>query len=117
MHKKIVFRSMDHSNAIENHTNEQLKKIETFLENEKTPIYIDVIFEPSKLREHHRVELRVKSPNYDLISNYEHQGDDFYLTINRVIDVMYDRLREEKKRIKIDERKMIGRHDDFKKER
>lgn len=117
MHKRIAFRSMDHSDVMEQYVNEQLAKIETFLENERSPVYIDVIFEPSKVREHHRVEVRVKSPNYNLVSSYEHQGDKFYDTIDRVIDVMYRNLHEEKERIKKDDRKMIGRHEEFKKQR
>ncbi len=117
MKKKITFHGMDHSDVMENYINEQLVKIETFLENERTPVFIDVILEPSKLHEHHRVELRVKSPNYDMVSNYEHEGQNFYDVIDRVIDVMYKRLREEKQRIKKDDRKMCGRHDAFKKQR
>jgi len=116
MHKRITFRNMDHSSVMEQYANQQLAKVEGFLENEPTPVYIDLIFEPSKVREHHRIELRVKSPNYDRISNYEYQGEDFYDTLDRVIDVMYNELHEDKKR-RIDERKMQGRHDEFKKQR
>ena len=117
MFKRIAFRSMDHSDVIEQYVNEQLAKIEKFLENERDPIYIDVIFEPSKVHQHHRVELRVKTPHYDLISSYEHEGDGFYDTIDRVVDVMYRRLHEEKERITKDERKTTGRHEEFKKQR
>lgn len=117
MHKRITFRNMDHSDVMERYANDQLAKVEDFLENEPTPIYIDLVFEPSKVRQHHRIELRVKSPNYEIISNYEYKGEAFYDTLDRVIDVMYRRLHEEKQRIKKDNRKMTGRHDDFKKQR
>ena len=116
MHKRITFRGMDHSKVTEQYANQQLKKIESFLENERSPVYIDIIFEPSKLREHSRVELRVKSPNYDLISNYEFQGQEFYDVLDRVIDIMYHELHEAKKKL-LDDRKMVGRHDEFKKQR
>lgn len=117
MHKRITFRNMDKSDVMEQYANKQLKKIEDFLiENERSPIYVDLIFEPSKVREHHRVELRVKSPNYDRISNYEHQGVQFYDVIDRVIDVMYKELHEDKKKLS-DDRKMQGRHEEFKKQR
>ncbi len=108
---------MDHSDVAERYANEQLEKIVKFLENERSPVYIDLIFEPTKIHEHHRIELRVKSPSYDLVNNYEYKGQAFYDVLDRVIDVMYKRLREEKKREKIDNRKMRGRHDDFKKQR
>lgn len=116
MHKRITFRNMDKSSAMEGYANEQLSKIEEFLKNERTPIYIDLVFEPSKFREHHRVELRVKTPNYDEISNYEHEGTQFYDVVDRVIDVMYRNLCEKKKQLH-DKLKSVGRHDDFKGQR
>lgn len=116
MHKRITFRHMDKSEGLEQYANDQLAKIEHFLEGEQRPIYIDLILEPSKLNEHHRVELRVKSPHYDLVSNYEHEGADFYDVLDRVIDVMYRELHEHKRKLD-DEKKQIGRHEEFKKQR
>lgn len=116
MNKRIVFRGVPHSDLIEEHANKQLKKIEQFLEHERTPIHIDLILEPSKLREHSRVELRIKSPSYDLVASHEHEGDKFYEVLDRVIDSMYLRLREEKRK-REDHLKDVGRHDEFKKQR
>lgn len=116
MHKRITFRNMDHSDPMEQHANQQLAKIEKFLENEPTPIYIDLVLEASKTREHPFAELRVKSPNYDCVSNYEHTGVDMYDLIDRVIDVMYHQLRETKQKM-VDKRKNVGRRDAFKKQR
>jgi ribosome-associated translation inhibitor RaiA len=56
----------------------------------------------------------VKSPNYDLISSFE--GPDFYDTVDRVIDVMYHQIHEKKDRHN-EEKKTIGRHEEFKKQR
>ena len=116
MDKRIVFRNMDHSDVMEQYANQQLEKVEEFLLNEPTPVFIHLTFEPSKMREHHKVELRVKSPHYDRVSNYEYQGKDFYDVLDRVIDTMYLELHEDKRK-HIDERKTQGRHDDFKKQR
>jgi len=116
MNKRITFRNMEHSEVLKQYADDQLAKLEEFLENERSPVYIDLVFEPSKIHEHHRVELRVKSPNYDLISNYEHEGTGFYDVVDRVIDVMYKELHEAKKK-RVDERKTCGRHDEFKKQR
>lgn len=110
MHKSITFKGMDHSEALENYANEHLEKIIKFLSNEATPVYIDMVFEPSHVHEHHKVELRVKSPNYHAISTYEHEGVPFYKTVDHVIDVMYQELHEQKRR-HVDERKEIGRPD------
>ena len=114
MDKRVTFKGIEHSDAVENYASDQLSKVIEFLSNERSPVYIDLMFRPSKLRAHHFVQLRVKSPNYDIISSYE--GTDFYDTVDRVIDVMYHELRERKKRL-CDDRKMVGRHDEFKKER
>lgn len=107
---------MDHSDVMEEYVNQQLSKIEQFLKNESTPIYIDVVLEASKTREHPHAEVRLKTPHYDLVSNYEHTGVDMYDTIDRVIDVMYHQLREQKKKSS-DNRKKCGRHEEFKKQR
>lgn len=114
MNKKIVFRHMDHSNAMEDYANQQLEKIEVLLTKERTPMYIDLVLEPSKVHAHHRIELRVKTPNFEKISNFE--GPDFYKVLDRVIDIMYRQLCEEKRK-EVDERKQRGRHDEFKKQR
>ena len=114
MHKRITFRNMDHSSVMEDYANQQLAKVVDFLEHEESPRYIDLVLEPSKVHSHHRVELRIKSPNYERISNYE--GTDFYDVLDRVIDVMYRELHEDKKR-RNDHLKEVGRHDDFKKQR
>ncbi len=116
MNKRIIFRNMPHSDPMEDYANKQLAKIEKFLTNEPSPVNIELVLQPSKVHEHHHIELRVKSKNYDLVSDHEHEGDDFYDTLDRVIDVMYRRILQEKER-RIDERKSRGRHDDFKKER
>ena len=116
MKKRVYFKDTQVSAAIENHANEQLAKVERFLENEPTPVFIDLTIAPSKLREHSKVELRVKSPDYDLVTHYEHEGVDVYDCINRVIDTMYDNLHEAKRK-RIDELKTSSRRDklDFEK--
>lgn len=107
---------MEHSDPMEAHARQQLEKIVTFLKNEREPIYIELVLEPSKVREHSRVELLVKTPHYDRISSREYTGDTFYVTLDHVIDVMYHELHEDKRR-ELNMRKMRGRHDDFKKQR
>lgn len=114
MNKRIMFKGMEHSGVMEEYANQQLGKIEEFLKNERTPVYIDLVLEPSKTREHHKIELRVKSPSFEKISNYE--GPKFYDVLDRVIDVMYRELLEAKKK-ELDQRKMRGLPDDLKKQR
>jgi ribosome-associated translation inhibitor RaiA len=131
MHKHIVFKNTQHSSLMEDHANEQLKKIEDFLASSNimdhapggkasevpdsdASIYINLVIEPSKTRAHHHMELRVKGPGYDLIS--EHEGAEPYEVLDHVIDVMYRNLHEYKQK-EVDMRKSRGRHDEFKKQR
>ena len=114
MQKKITFRDTPHSDVAENYAHEQLAKIEEFLKNERTPIIIDLIFTPGHIHAHNRVELLVKTPHYDLVAH--HEGPDFYDAIDKVIDTMYRQLHEKKDR-HVEDRKMVGRHDEFKKQR
>lgn len=116
MNKRIVFRNMGHSDVMEAYANDQLEKIVEFLENDRGPVHIDLYLEPSKVHEHHRVELHVKSAEYNLNSHYEREGMSFYDTLDHVIDVMYRQLHERKRR-NHDEEKTRGRHDEFKKQR
>jgi ribosomal subunit interface protein len=102
METKITFRNMDSSEALRAHINKQMQKVITFLENERLPLFIDMVLEPSKRRAHNRAEVRVKTPHYDLISNYE--GQDLYDVIDRVIDVMYHEILEAKRK-RVDGRK------------
>lgn len=131
MDKRIVFKNTQHSSVMEDYANQQLAKIEEFLassnimdhapggkasdvENSDSSICINLVIEPSKTREHNRVELRIKGPGYDLISEYE--GAEPYDVLDRVIDVMYQNLREYKQK-EVDMRKSRGRHEEFKKQR
>ena len=114
MNKKITFRDVPHSSAMENYALEQLARVDEFLTNERSPIVIDLIFSPSKIHAHNRVELLIKSPNYDLVTHFE--GPDFYDAMDKTIDKMYRQLLEQKDR-RMEDRKMVGRHDEFKKQR
>ncbi|MGA9530601.1 MAG: HPF/RaiA family ribosome-associated protein [Candidatus Babeliales bacterium] len=114
MHKRITFRNMEKSEVLEQYAEKQLQKVVSFLENEPTPVYIDLVLEPSKTKEHHHIELRVKSPNYDEISDYEHQGTGFYDVLDRVIDIMVKKLHEAKRK-RVSSRKIIARKEAFKK--
>jgi ribosomal subunit interface protein len=116
MNKRILFRGVGETDVLQEYANQQLEKIEHFLQEERSPIHIDLICEPSKLREHSRVELRVKTPHYDLVTHYEFQGEAFYDVLDRVIDTMYRELHEAKQKM-VDKRKSVGRHDEFKKQR
>ncbi len=116
MNKRIAFRNMDHSDVMEQYANQQLDKIEKFLQEERSPILINLTLTASHVNEHPTVELMVKTANYDRVVKYEHEGMELYDVLDRVIDTMYKKLLEDKKRLH-DNLKMVGRHEEFKKQR
>lgn len=102
MKKSITFRRMEHSNALANYVDEQLVKLEEFLQNEPTPIFLDVVLEAEPRRSVSKGEIRLKTPHYNLISNY--QAPDMYDVIDHIVDVIYNKVHEKKKEL-LDERK------------
>ena len=82
---------------LEEFAQKHLEKVEKLLENENTPIIIDLTLEASAVHAHNRVELLVKTPNYDLIAH--HEGPELYQEIDRVTDKMIQEIRRAKERL------------------
>lgn len=114
MNKRLVFRHIEKTAHLEDHCNKQLAKIEHFLANERTPITIDLVMEPSKDHAHHQVELRINTPHFHKVVREE--GPKFYEVLDQVIDTMYFELHKEKDKLKEHERE-LNRHDEVKKAR
>ncbi len=95
MNKQFTFRNMEHSNTLEEHANEQLQKVEKFLEHEKEPIYLHIILTAHHIHAHHQVEFQVTTPLYKMSTHRE--GPELYQLISEVIDIMYERLTEAKR--------------------
>lgn len=94
MPRRIVFRHMDHSPVIEEFANTHLDKLEKFLSTERTPIFIDLVMTPAPTHAHNNVELRLKTPHYELVAH--HEGKDLYQEIDRVVDKMLKELAKAK---------------------
>lgn len=105
MNKKITFRGMEHSPVLEEFSNKHLEKVERFLENERDPVYIELVLDAERTHHHHKVELLVKSPHYDLISHSE--GPEMYELIVKVANTMHQELLNAKERL-IDQKKHGG---------
>lgn len=114
MNIQITFQNCDSSIIMEQHIQDQLAKIKHFLEKENSPIYIEIFVKPGKVHAHHRIEFVLKSPHYDLVTHEE--GPKIYQVLDDVIDKMYAQLRKAKDK-HVEDRKMVGRHEDFKKQR
>lgn len=94
MQKRITFRGMEHSPVIEEHINKQLHKIEEFLSHERPPVTLNIVLESHELRAHHKIDIKIKSGNYDV---YVHRfGHDMYLLLGEVLDIAYRELRKQK---------------------
>ncbi len=114
MNIQVTFQNCDSSVIMEQHIRDQLAKIVRFLENEPTPVYIEIFVKPSKVHANHRIDFVLKSPNYAL--DVHDEGPKIYQVLDNVIDTMYAQLRKEKDK-RVEDRKMVGRHDEFKKQR
>lgn len=97
MEIKITFQSMDHSDPIEKHSREKLSKISEMLPDAdwKTPMFIELWLKANKQHVHHRAELHLKTPQFDLHSHCE--NPEMYFAIDSAIDKMVILLRKEKK--------------------
>ncbi len=114
MNIQITFQNCDSSDVMEKHIHEQLAKIVHFLEKERSPIYIELFIKPGRVHAHHEVDFVLKSPHYNLVAKDE--GPKIYQVLDNVIDSMYAQLRKIKDK-HVEDRKMVGRHDEFKKQR
>ncbi len=114
MNIQITFQNCDSSPVMEKHIHEQLAKIVHFLEKEPTPVYIEIFVKPGRVHAHHGIDFVLKSPNYTL--DVHDEGPKIYQVLDNVIDAMYAQLRKKKDK-HVEDRKMVGRHDEFKKQR
>jgi ribosomal subunit interface protein len=96
MEKSITFANMEPTTLLEAHVNEQLIKIERFLERERPPVFLEVILKAHRTHAHHEVSVRLQAPEYHLRAHAE--GADMYKVISEAIDKLYAELRREKEK-------------------
>jgi ribosomal subunit interface protein len=102
MNKRITYRGIESTPVLEEFINSHLEKVVKILEHEPTPIMIDFVLGASTVHAHHKVELRIKTPHYDLIAH--HEGPEMYQEIDKVVDKMVREIRRAKEK-RIDEKK------------
>jgi len=100
MHKKITFRAMDHSDAIEQHVLHKAEKLDKFFKREPLPITIEIILDAHY--EHHffNAEIIVNSKNYHLVVCT--QGSDMYAMIDEAIHKMIRSIAHKKEEMSHD---------------
>jgi len=97
MHKRITFRSMAHSDAIENYIHKKIVKIEKYFKREPQPIYIDIILEPHREKHFFKVEFKVNSYHYHVVVKTE--GMDMYMMIDDAITRIIKEITRKKERL------------------
>ena len=102
MDKRIVFKGMDHSTAVENFLNEKLVKAEKLLENEKGPIFFDVVMNTEHSNDLSDVEIRINGPHFSLVAH--DQEREMYSAIEKTVDKMVKEINKMKKKRRDEER-------------
>ena len=91
---------MPHSEPLEEHANQKLAKIIELLSHEEaehvTPLHAELWLKANKLHPHHRAELHLKTPRFDL--NAHDEGADMYIVVDNTIDTMVKLLKKEKEK-------------------
>lgn len=94
MNKRVVFRGMDHSVALEKYVDDNFKKIETFLkEHPRSPVTYDIVFECHPTHATKKCEVRIASPEFHVIAREE--GQDMYKVAHDALDSAYAQLLKE----------------------
>ena len=96
MNKRIVFTGLEPLDLIKQHVEKELTKLDKILAGERSPIFIDTEIESLRGGVIHRVEIVLKTPNYDLIAHYE--CPDVYEAINIAADKLNKELHRAKER-------------------
>lgn len=102
MNKRVTFRHIEHTPVLDQFVQSHLVKIEKLLESERSPVYIDIVIDGAPDHAHHNVDIRVKTPHYELVA--KHEGPDMYAEIERVTDTMAREIVKAKEKYKDNER-------------
>ncbi len=97
MHKKITFRSMDHSDALEKHVLEKSEKLDNFFKREPLPIDIEIVLQAHRAKHYFNADIIVKSKNYHLVAHVE--SSDMYVAIDEVVHKMVREIAHKKEKM------------------
>lgn len=113
MKRRITFHEMAHSEPMEKHINEKLTKIEELIKDSewKTPQYVELFLNSQPQHPHHKVEIILKTPQFNLCTHDE--GVDMYVVIDNTIDKMITLLKREKERLQDKRQKIETEKNEF----
>jgi len=97
MQKKITFRSMAHSDAIEQYVTNKIQKISKFFKRDSSNVDMQVVLDAHREKHYFQVEFKIDSCNYHMF--VKSQGSDMYAMIDEVISkISKDIARKKEKR-------------------
>jgi ribosomal subunit interface protein len=97
MHKRITFRSMDRSDAIEKYIYKNIAKLDKFLKREPLPINIEMVLEAHREKQYFNVEFKLNSTHYHIVVKTE--GHDMYAMIDEAIYIMIKDITRKKEKM------------------
>ena len=98
MKADLTFRGMDHTQAMEDYVAKNLKKFNKYLGKEDPEAtFVHVVLEGQQKHNVFKVEIRVKTPHFDVIAGRE--GKEMYPLIDEVMRIMERELEQEKQKL------------------
>ena len=95
---RVVFRGMDHSDAIETYIADEVEnKLFKFLQKEDDLVHLDVVLDAGRIHAHHHVEMRLRSKHYHFTAH--HEGPDLYAVIDHVLKIVVEDVKKQKDRM------------------
>ncbi len=97
MHKRIMFRYMDHSDAIEKYIYKKIQRLDKFFKREPLPINIDMTLAAHREKHYFNVEFKVNSTHYHSVVKTE--GHDMYAMIDDAVSIMIKDITRKKEKM------------------
>lgn len=100
----LVFRGMEHTDAIKDHVLKNVEKFKKYLGKEDPDAtFVHVTLSGQINHDIYKVEIRVKSPHFNLIA--ERENHDMYPLIDEVVHIMERELKDAKEKMQDDIKK------------
>lgn len=97
MELKMTFRGMDHTDAIEEYVVKNLTKFKKYLGKEDPDAtFLHVILEGNHNHDIYEIEMRLKSPHFDIV--VEREAHKMYPLIDEVVHIMERELKDSKEK-------------------
>ena len=97
MNISFVFRHMDRSIALENHTVKELERVKRFFKEDEN-VSVDVVLDAARIHHHHKVEIRLhNTKGLHIIATEE--GPDIYQAVEHTIKKILKEAKKHKEKM------------------